>query len=214
MTSWGALARCASAGREVGEVSPRRLARYFHVSSGTKGRAGFGRAPKAFLASSTRPWRHAYNARSYPFASGAARRQTTRPRFTGPLSNPGPALAVTIRLPCGGLARRVLAGLSATVDVDNVGKSRVTAACIFPHAFFAPRARSLRVLWERVESAPSALLAHAKTRILFPAKNVMILNPVSRFKADVGQKIVTDPYRIRNGFQSLFQTPANKTLRS
>ena len=50
--------------------------------------------------------------------------------------------------------------------------------------------------------------------ILFPAKNVMILNPVSRFKADVGQKVVTDPYRIRNGFQSLFQTPANKTLRS
>ena len=155
MTSWGALARCASAGREVGErsVSPRRLARYFHVSSGTKGRAGFGRAPKAFWASSTRPWRHAYNARSYPFASGAARRQTTRPRFTGPLSNPGPALAVTIRLPCGGLARRVLAGLSATVDVDNVGKSRVTAACIFPRVFFAPRARSLRVLWERVKSA-------------------------------------------------------------
>ena len=146
--------RCASAGREVGEVSPRRLARYFHVSSGTKGRAWFGRAPKAFWASSTRPWRHACNARSYPSASGAARRQTTRPRFTGPLSNPGPAaVAVTIKLPCGGLARRVLAGLSATVDVDNVGKSRVTAACIFPRVFFAPRARSLRVLWERVKSA-------------------------------------------------------------
>ena len=142
---------CGSGGGR--KVSPRRLARYFHVSSGTKGRAGFGRAPKAFWASSTRPWRHAYNARSYPSASGAARRQTTRPRFTGPLSNPGPALAVTIRLPCGGLARRVLAGLSATVDVDNVGKSRVTAACIFPRVFFAPRARSLRVLWERVKSA-------------------------------------------------------------
>ena len=202
---------CGSGGGR--KVSPRRLARYFHVSSGTKGRAGFGRAPKAFWASSTRPWRHAYNARSYPFASGAARRQTTRPRFTGPLSNPGPALAVTIRLPCGGLARRVLAGLSATVDVDNVGKSRVTAACIFPRVFFAPRARSLRVLWERVKSAErtSGTRQNPDSR---EKCDVMILNPVSRFKADVGQKIVTDPYRIRNGFQSLFQTPANKTLRS
>ena len=171
MTSWGALARCASAGREVGEVSPRRLARYFHVSSGTKGRAGFGRAPKAFWASSTRPWRHAYNARSYPSASGAARRQTTRPRFTGPLSNPGPAaVAVTIKLPCGGLARRVLAGLSATVDVDNVGKSRVTAACIFPHVFFAPRARSLRVLWERVKSARAHFWHTPKPGFCFPRK--------------------------------------------
>lgn len=185
MTSWGALARCASAGREVGEVSPRRLARYFHVSSGTKGRAGFGRAPKAFWASSTSPWRHAYNARSYPSASGAARRQTTRPSFTGPLSNPGPALAVTIKLPCGGLARRVLAGLSATAGSDNVGKARVTAACIFPRVFFAPRAAGPCVC----AGACQKCFWHTPTpgSILFPAKNVKILNPVSRFKADIGQ---------------------------
>ena len=169
MTSWGALVRCASAGREVGEVSPRRLARYFHVSSGTKGRAGFGRAPKAFWASSTRPWRHAYNARSYPSASGAVRRQTTRPRFTGPLSNPGPAaVAVTIKLPCGGLARRVLAGLSAIPDSDNVGKTRVTAACIFPRVFVAPRARGPCVCGARVKSARAGFW-HTP-RFCFPRK--------------------------------------------
>ena len=88
-------------------------------------------------------------------------------------------------------------------------------------ACFSPLAPGPCVCSGSVSKVPSALLAHAKTRIRLyfdsvsrEKCDVMILNPVSRFKADVGQKVVTDQYRIRNCFQSLFQTPANKTLRS
>ena len=102
-----------------------------HVRRG----AGLGRAPKAFLASSTRPWRHAHNARSYPSASGAARRHTTRPKFTGTSPNVACAAcravtgrAVDQRPWCA--RRRVPTGLSRTADVDGAGYTREITDCI------------------------------------------------------------------------------------
>ena len=89
------------------------------------------------------------------------------------------------------------------------GKSRVTAACIFPRVFL-PLAPGPCVLWERVKSA-ERLLAHAKTRIRFCfPRNVM--HDFELFHQSRCRSKVVRPISNPNGFQSLFQTPANKTL--
>ena len=148
------LARCASAGRGGGRGQPASVSEIFSVSSGTKGRAGFGRAPKAFWASSTSPWRHARTVSVRERRRAAA---DDAPQFHRAVeSRSSTPLPLNSRA---SLARRVLAGLSATAGSDNVGKAR-NCRLHLPTRVFASRRWSLRVRG-RVSKVN---LAHANTR--------------------------------------------------